>query len=92
MPLNEQGEELFKDTRASIRHWSKAKEFEDWVEMHEAILGNLALWISEWRYCLDRSSSEKSENMKSALQAALRDDPDWRRLAVEALDKAEGRK
>jgi hypothetical protein len=32
------------------------------------------------------------ENMKLALQAALRDDPDWRRLAVEALDKAEGRK
>jgi hypothetical protein len=33
----------------------------------------------------------EESGLKLALQAALRDDPDWRRLAVEALDKAEGR-
>jgi hypothetical protein len=30
-------------------------------------------------------------DMHAALQSALCDDPDWRRLAVAALDKAEGR-
>jgi hypothetical protein len=30
-------------------------------------------------------------DMHEALRAALCDDPDWRRLAVEALAKAEGR-
>lgn len=30
-------------------------------------------------------------DMHAALQSALCDDPDWRRLAVDALAKAEGR-
>ncbi len=30
-------------------------------------------------------------DMYDALRAALCDDPDWRRLAVEAIEKAEGR-
>jgi hypothetical protein len=40
---------------------------------------------------LSRYRDELQAPLIEALQAALCDDPDWRRLAVDALAKAEGR-
>lgn len=53
-------------------------------------LDDLAEGLSRYDTELEASKAQASE-LSDAIKAALSDDPDWRRLCVDALAKAEGR-
>lgn len=53
-------------------------------------LDDLAEGLSRYDAELEASKAQVSE-LSDAIKAALADDPEWRRLCVDALAKAEGR-